>query len=81
MNINTQEIISFLSESENKILQLINEFRENPMKFADKKDYIRKKQISEYLNFVNALEKIPKLKVDKELIMQYGKRRRNYPMI
>ena len=37
MNINTQEIISFLSESENKILQSINEFRENPMKFADKK--------------------------------------------
>ena len=36
MNSNTQEIISFLSESENKILQSINEFRENPMKFAGK---------------------------------------------
>ena len=67
MNSNTQEIISFLSESENKILQSINEFRENPIKFADKKDYIRKRQISEYLNFINALEKMSKLKPDKEL--------------
>ena len=69
MNSNTQEIISFLSESENKILQSINEFRENPIKFADKKDYIRKRQISEYLNFINALEKMSKLKPDKEYVI------------
>ena len=67
MDLNIPEITSFLSESEIKICQTINEFRENPIKFTDKKDYIRKKQIPDYLNFINTLEKITKLKPDKEL--------------
>ena len=60
MDLNIPEITSSLSESEIKIFQSINEFRENPIKFTDKKDFIRKKQIPDYLNFIKALEKIPK---------------------
>ena len=43
MNNNPQKVEFSLNESEQKIFNLINEFRANPKKFLKKKDLIKKK--------------------------------------
>ena len=61
------KIIPFLNDSEIKILDIINDFRDNPKKFLDKKDFIRKKQKHDYVSFINILDKMPELEPDQEL--------------
>ena len=61
------KIIPFLNDSEIKILDIINDFRDNPNKFLDKKDFIRKKQKHDYVSFINILDKMPELEPDQEL--------------
>ena len=57
-----------LTDEENKIMNIIKEFRENPKSFIDKKGNIKaKKKKEDYENFIKSLEKMNELKIDKEL--------------
>jgi cell division protein FtsB len=67
-NIESNELNNFsLSKEENSIFEQIKEFRQNPKKFLDKKDFVKNKKRKEYENFINTLEKMPELVPDKEL--------------
>ena len=67
-NIESNELNNFsLSKEENSIFEQIKEFRQNPKKFLDKKDFVKNKKRKEYENFINALEEMPELVPDKEL--------------
>ena len=67
MNNNPQKVEINLNESEQKIFNLINEFRINPKKFLEKKDLVKKKKQKEYENFIDKLDNFPELMLDKEL--------------
>ena len=55
-------------ESINKIIEEINIFRKNPKSFLDKKEILKKKKlIEEYESYINTLETMGELKLDKEL--------------
>ena len=57
-----------LNEEEKIIIKQINDFRENPKSFIDKKGNIKaKKKKTEYETFIKSLEKMNELKLDKEL--------------
>jgi hypothetical protein len=56
-----------LDESEEKILNLINEFRKNPKKFLEKKNLVKSKKQKDYENFINKLDNMPELMPDQEL--------------
>ena len=56
------------TDIENEIMKLIQQFREVPKSFLDKKETpTNKKKKKEYEDFINSLEKMPKLELDKNL--------------
>ena len=46
---------------------MINEFWTNPKKFLEKKDLVKKRKLKEYEDFINNLDNMPELILDKEL--------------
>ena len=63
-----EEVLVVLTEEENKIINQIKEFRENPKSFLDKKVYFKSnKKKKEYATFIETLDKMNELKLNKEL--------------
>ncbi len=63
----TKDNTKLLSDEENLIYQQIKGFRENPKKFLEKKQLVKKRKHKEYEEFINSLEKMPELIPDKDL--------------
>ena len=59
----------YLSEAEEKILNSIKEFRENPKNFKDKSVIFnrKKKKKSDYEDFIKDLDKMPEIKPNQDL--------------
>ena len=58
---------NILDEPNQKLFEVINDFRKNPQNYLDNKKCLKKRNHAEYENFLKSLEQMNEFKIDEEL--------------